>query len=376
MAKVRYVTDIDKIDHLGKGEIDSLKAVTDKFVFRSNDYYNSLINWDDPDDPIRRVIIPHADELMPGGRLDASSEEDYTHVPGLQHKYNFTALLLVNDICGGYCRFCFRKRLFINSDDEVSRDISEGLKYIKDRPSINSVLLTGGDPLLMATSKLASIIGELRKIDHVKIIRIGSKMPAFNPFRFIDDPKLIDLLEANCSDDRKIYLMAHFNHPRELTKEARKVMTMLQKAGVVTVNQTPLIKGVNDDPHVLAELFNELSYIGVPPYYLFQCRPTEGNKMFAVPLEKGYEIFEQARMLCSGTAKRARYVMSHSTGKIEIVGRLDDHIFLRYHRAANPQEKARFMKFHSKPDAYWFDDYDEVVSDYSIAQPYRCSGPD
>ncbi len=142
------------------------------------------------------------------------------------------------------------------------------------------------------------------------------------------------------------------------------------------MNQTPLIKGVNDNPEVLAELFNQLSYIGIPPYYLFLCRPTLGNKTYAIPIEQAFEIFEKSRMKCSGLAKRARLVMSHSTGKIEVVGRTSGRIYMRYHRAANPQEKARFMVFTSNPDAYWFDDYDEIVREYGIENPYRVSGPE
>jgi L-lysine 2,3-aminomutase len=132
-----------------------------------------------------------------------------------------------------------------------------------------------------------------------------------------------------------------------------------------------MLRGINDNPAVLAELMNKLSYIGVPPYYIFQCRPTIGNKMFAVPIEEAFEIFEKARMRCSGLAKRARLVMSHVTGKIEMVGKTDTHVFFRFHRAANPKEKARFLVFESNPAAYWFDDYEEILDDYSVDNPFR-----
>ena len=184
------------------------------------------------------------------------------------------------------------------------------------------------------------------------------------------------MFEKYSNPARNIYIMAHFNHPREITETAIKAMNLLRKAGTVTVNQTPLIRGINDDPDVLAELFNKLSYIGVPPYYLFICRPTLGNKNYAIPIEAAFEIFEQARMLCSGLAKRARLVMSHSTGKIEIVGLTDSQVYMRYHRASDPQEKARFMIFKRNPNAYWFDDYDEIIEEYSMENPYRCLGPE
>ena len=376
MVKPQYITKLNAIPQLTLTEQKELSEVTEKFMFRTNEYYQKLINWDDPDDPIRRIVIPSRAELTAWGRLDTSDEEEFTIVPGLEHKYDFTALLLVNNVCGAYCRFCFRKRIFMDDNDEVVRDASEGIEYIRKHKEINNVLLTGGDPLIMSSGKLEAIIRPLREISHVQVIRIGTKIPVFNPFRIIDDPSLLRLFETYSTAEKKIYIMAHFNHPREITNESIKAMHLLNTAGAMTVNQTPLIRGVNDDPEVLAQLFNKLSFIGVPPYYLFICRPTLGNKTYAVPIEESFEIFEKARMKCSGLAKRARLVMSHSSGKIEIVGRTKTHVYMRYHRAANPQEKARFIVFRNNPDAYWFDDYDEIVKEYSIKSPYRVSGPE
>jgi lysine 2,3-aminomutase len=374
--KPKYITDINKLPALSESEKADLKPVVDKFKFRVNAYYLSLIDWRNPEDPLRRIVIPNRDELQAGGRLDASYEEKYTPIPGLEHKYEYTALLLVNNVCGAYCRFCFRKRLFMEENDEVVNDITQGMHYIQEHTEINNVLLTGGDPLIMSTKRLEPIIKSLFEIPHVKIIRIGTKIPVFNPYRILNDASLTEMFESYNHAGKKIYIMAHFNHPREMTKYAVEAMNQLNAAGVISVNQTPLIRGVNDDPRVLAELFNKLSYIGVPPYYLFICRPTEGNKMFAVPIEEAFEIFELARMQCSGLAKRARLVMSHSTGKIEIVGKTDQRVYFRYHRAANPQKKARFMVFKKNPKAYWFDDYQEVIKEYGIENPYRCLGPE
>lgn len=376
MEKIKYITSLDKISQLKDQESKKLYEVAEKFAFRTNNYYQQLINWEDPNDPIRRIIIPSFEELANWGRLDASDEDAFTRVPGLQHKYEYTALLLVNDVCGGYCRFCFRKRIFMNISDEVVRDVTEGLDYIRKHKEINNVLLTGGDPLVMSTNKLENIIRQLREIDHVQIIRIGSKMPAFNPYRIIDDPALLEMFKKYSTDHKKIYLMAHFNHPRELTDVAIHALNLAMKAHVIVINQTPMLRGINDDPQVLGELMNKLSYIGVPPYYIFQCRPTLGNKMFSIPVEEAFEIFEIARMHCSGLAKRARLVMSHASGKIEIVGKTDKFVHLRYHRAANPQKKARFMTFKSNPNAYWYDDYDEIISSYGIENPFRCYGPE
>ena len=352
---VRYLTDIDQLDQIPPAERAVLKEVSKLYAFRLNDYYAKLINWADPQDPIRQLIIPHRDEMQEWGKLDASNEASNTPAKGVQHKYPHTVLLLVNEICGAYCRYCFRKRLFLNDNDEVSKDISEGLDYIRSHPKVTNVLLTGGDPLVLSTGKLERILEALRAIEHVKIIRIGSKMPAFNPFRILEDEHLQEVLRRFSTIDRRIYLMAHFDHPRELTPEAIAGMDAFHRCGVIAVNQCPLIRGVNDDASTLAELFRKLSFMGVPPYYLFQGRPTAGNAPYEVPIVRGYALFEAAKTRVSGLAKRARYVMSHERGKIEIVGIDEQRIYLRFHRAKDPADEGRFMVYQRDDQASWLD---------------------
>jgi KamA family protein len=355
--KPRYINKLDQLGGLSEADKKELKPVAERFAFRTNDYYQSLIDWNDPDDPIRRIVIPDIQELDEFGDLDASDELSYTALKGLEHKYADTALLLVNNVCGAYCRFCFRKRLFTDGNDEVVNDITDAVAYIKQHPEINNVLLSGGDPLIMSTGKLGHIIKQLREIDHVRIIRIGTKMTAFDPYRIINDPSLLEMLSEYSLPDRKIFVMAHFNHPRELTEPALRGLQLLQKASAITVNQTPLIRGVNDKPEIIAELFGRLSYNGVVPYYLFLCRPTLGNEPYVVPVEKGLEIFEEARRRLAGLAKQARLCMSHRTGKIEVVVKMDNKIVFRYHRAPNPLDCGRIMVFPSDPSAGWLDDY-------------------
>lgn len=368
--KPKYINRLEQVKQLDANERRMLQPVCDEFVFRTNDYYTSLIDWDDPNDPIRKIVIPDVRELEAWGKLDASNEELYTRVPGLEHKYDSVALLLVNDVCGSYCRFCFRKRLFMNDNDEVHRDVSEGLRYIRNHQEITDVLMTGGDPLLMSTRQLRNVISQLREIDHVKTIRIGSKLVAFNPYRIINDPDLHAVFKQYSTPDKRIYVMCHFNHPRELSPQAVEGLSMLQNSGVITVNQTPMIAGVNDDPDVLAELFGKCAFYGVTPYYVFQCRPTLGNKAFSIPVEKSYKIFETAKMTGSGLAKRARLCMSHETGKIEIVALTANHIIFKYHRAADPDLCGRVMIFRRNHSAYWFDDYTELVDEYQLKNPY------
>ncbi len=373
---MKYLTQIENLDFLNEVEKAELKSVTEKFDFRCNEYYLSLIDWDDPDDPIRRIIIPDLSELDEWGRLDPSNEQTYSVMPGLEHKYGSTVLLLVSNVCEGICRYCFRKRLFINNRDEYLRDPQAAIEYIRQHPEITNVLLTGGDPLALSPGKLEDIIRELAAIDHVRIIRIGTKIPAFNPYRIINEPALPEMIEKYSTDWKKIYVMTHFVHPRELTDAAVRAVNILQRAGAIVANQMPLINGVNSDPEVLAELLANLSFIGAVPYYIFQCRPALGNKAFTIPIEQGYEIIEQAKSLVSGLAKRVRYVMSHSTGKIEIIGKTEDFVYLKYHRTANDLESGRFLVLASNPNAYWLDDYAEMAEDYPIDLPYRSYGPE
>lgn len=364
--KPKYLTRLEQVPQLGEAERVALKPVHDAFVFRTNEYYQSLIDWDDPDDPIRKLVIPDISELEDWGKLDASNEESYTRVPGLEHKYSSVALLLVNDVCGAYCRFCFRKRLFMDDNDEVVRDITPGVVYIEKHPEISEVLLTGGDPLLTSTRQLRNIISRLRKIDHVKIIRIGSKLPAFNPFRIINDPDLQAMFRKYSSPERRIYVMCHFNHPRELTSVALEGLAALHSSGVITVNQTPMIAGINDDPRVLAELFTRCAHAGVPPYYVFQCRPTLGNRIYSTTVEHAYMVFERAKAMCSGLAKRARLCMSHETGKIEVIGMTSRFIMFKHHRSPDPEWSGRVYVYHRNPRARWFDDYGEPFDTYDV----------
>jgi len=358
--RVKYVRKLDQIEQLSAQERDRLGPVADRYVFRANDYYLDLIDWDDPHDPIRQLIIPREEELTEWGKLDASNEESVTVARGVQHKYVDTVLLLCNEVCGAYCRYCFRKRLFMDENDEATNDVSEGLRYIAEHPEVTNVLLTGGDPLLMSTRRLVEIFDALRAIPHVQIIRLGSKMPAFDPYRVLRDPDLQAAFRKHSTRDQRIYLMAHFDHPRELTDLAIEGIDTCIRNGVICVNQCPLIRGINDDPRVLAEMYAKLSYIGCPPYYLFQGRPTAGNEPYEVPLVQGWSIFQQALTRGSGLARRARYCMSHETGKVEVLGIDAEHVYLRYHQAKFPDDLGRFFIRRRNDEAYWLDQLEVV----------------
>jgi L-lysine 2,3-aminomutase len=163
--------------------------------------------------------------------------------------------------------------------------------------------------------------------------------------------------------------MAHFNHPRELTDAAVEAITLMQKAGATVLNQSPMIRGVNDNADVITELFNRLSANGVPPYYLFICRPTAGNRPFIVPVEECLDIFNRARRNLSGLAKHARLCMSHKTGKIEVMAKIGSQIMFRYHRAPKPEDRGRVMIFKSIPGACWLDDYIMPEEEPELQEP-------
>lgn len=355
MLQPKYITNIENLTHLTVEEKAALKKVSEKFVFRVNEYYLNLIDWSNPDDPLRKLVIPSGDELVEYGSWDASAENTNYVAKGCQHKYSTTALLLVSEICGAYCRYCFRKRLFKTDVKETVSDVSEGIDYIKKTPEINNVLLTGGDPFMLATKKLRWIIENVRSIEHVKIIRIGSKLLAFNPMRISEDEELLALLKEFSNEDKRIYVMAHINHPREITGETLKAVRSLHDAGVIIVNQTPILKGINNDSDTLSMLLDKLSWAGVTPYYFFINRPVAGNKSFVLPLEEVYHLVEEAKGKTSGLGKRVRLVMSHSTGKIEILAIKNGIAYVKYHQSRD-HDYGKFMLFKCPENASWFDD--------------------
>lgn len=352
---VRCIVDVRELGYLSDDSRRDLAAVTQTYAFRANDYYLSLIDWTDHNDPIRRLIIPCRDELREFGTLDASDEAANTKMLGLQHKYRDTALLLVTDQCAGFCRYCFRKRLFLPGTREASRQVEAGLEYIRQHPEITDVLLTGGDPLTLPTPRLAEIVNAIRAIPHIHTVRIGTKMVAYNPYRILEDQDLHRLLRSRTSDAGRIYFMCHFDHPRELTPDAVRAVALLRELGALCINQCPVIAGINDDADVLAELFQACTDAGCPQYYVFQCRPTAGNGPFEVPLVRGFSLVAQARARLSGLARRARYCMSHTTGKVEVVGIDDGRIYARYHRAKDPTNEGRVLVLRRDDEAYWLD---------------------
>lgn len=370
--KIPGFSSIEKLEKAFQIEIDKeekkkLQKVIEKHPMFIPDYYARLIDWNDPADPIKNIIFPSLGELDIAGSYDTSGEKENTVLTGLQHKYKETALLLVTNRCAGYCRHCFRKRMVGIPTDETVKLFDRAVEYIKEHREITNVLISGGDPLVLPTDVIEYFLSELSKIEHLKFIRFGSRTPVFYPMRIYEDNKLLEVFSKYSTPERRIYLVTHFNHPKEVTKEARKAVDALIRHGVVVSNQAVLLKGVNDDPEILATLMKEIVSAGVVPYYVFQCRPVKRVKThFQVPLKRGYEIVEKAKQKLDGHAKRFKYIMSHKTGKIEIVGIIGDEIYLKYHQAKNPKKVGKLFKRKLTPNAGWLDDLKPVKEELAV----------
>ena len=327
-------------------------------------YYAKLIDWSDPEDPIKKIIFPSTGELDVTGSYDTSGEKEDTVLTGVQHKHLETVLILATNRCAGYCRHCFRKRLVGISTKETLKIFDEALNYIKSHPEVTNVLISGGDPLVLNTEVIEHFLKELSTIPHLKYIRFGSRVPVFYPMRIYEDKKLLEIFAKYSSPDRRIYLVTHFNHPKEITEESKNAIDALLSHKVIVSNQTVLLKGVNDDPEVLATLKKDLTAIGVIPYYVFQCRPVKRVKShMQVPLVQGIKIVEDAKKKLDGHAKRFKYVMSHRIGKIEIIGVMDDYIYFKIHQCRDPEKVGVFFKRPINETAGWLDELNPLPGD-------------
>jgi KamA family protein len=311
------------------------------------------------------MAVPSVNELDLEGFYDTSGEAKNTKMPGLQHKYSETALILATNRCAMYCRHCFRKRLVGLPSEETLKRFEEAAEYIAKHEEINNVLISGGDPLVLKNEILERFLEALEKIDHIKFIRIGSRVPVTLPAR-LSDPKILALFKKHSKRDKRLYIVTHFNHPREITPQSIGAVSNLLKAGVLLNNQTVLLRGVNDNPETLASLMNKLVSIGVAPYYVFQCRPVKRVKHhFQVPICEGLRIVEKAKANCNGHSKRFKYIMAHVTGKIEILGIMNGEIYFKYHQAKNRENLGMMFKRRVDEQAGWLDDFNrDVKLDY------------
>ena len=355
--RICSVEQLENYADLSYEEKKQLEQVVQAHPMRVSPYYMSLINWNDAHDPIKKMALPSLEELNLEGFYDTSGEAENTKMPGLQHKYVETALILATNRCATYCRYCFRKRLVGLPTEEIVKRFEDAAEYIEKHEEINNVLISGGDPLVLSNEVIERFLEVLTKIDHLSFIRFGSRTPVTLPSR-LSDQELLALFKKYSQIDRRLYVVTQFNHPREITPQSISAVSNLINAGVLLSNQTVLLKGINDDPDTLATLMNSLVSIGVTPYYVFQCRPVKRVKShFQVPICKGLRIVEQAKANCNGHSKRFKYAMSHKTGKIEILGILDAEIYFKYHEAKNRENLGVMFKRRVDEKAGWLDDF-------------------
>ncbi len=341
---------------IDKEEKDILKVVSERYPMSIPKYYYNLIDENDPNDPIKKLCFPNAFEADLMGDTDTSGESSNTKMPGLQHKYSTTALVLTTSACFMYCRHCFRKRMVGSNSDEINNRMKETIKYLKEHEEVNNVLLTGGDSFCMSNEQIENYLKNLVEIEHLDFIRFGTRALVVFPERIYGDQELIDIL-AKYNDKKKIVIITQFNHPRELTVEAKRAIDMLLKKGIAINNQAVILKGVNDDPKVLAELLNGLTRVGINPYYVFQCRPVKGAKAgFQKTLLESYELVKETKQYLNGIGKRFKLIMSHVQGKIEIIGIENNKMIFKFHQTKYIDNNERIFIREIDVNGKWLDD--------------------
>lgn len=330
-------------------------------------YYLSLIDEKNPKDPIRLLAFPHENELTISGSMGETTKDPYgddkhNKGNGILHKYPYSALIVATDYCSMYCRHCFRKAIVGLPNDKTVENFQNALKYIREHREITNVIISGGDPLLIDTPKLKMMLEGLKEIPHINYVRIGTRTPVVFPMRFFDEELMDYLKEFNRV--KPLYIPTHFNHVKEITPTAKEAILKIKEAGITVNNQAVLLKGVNDSVADIQDLMNGLTSIGVNPYYLYQCMPVSRvRNHFQVPLKEGIDIVDKAKESLDGYGKRFKFIMGHDKGKIEIVGRIEDKLFLKHihSRPEKPEEASKMLVKKLTKNAGWLEDLEEVT---------------
>ncbi len=351
---------------LSAQEEADLRKVVDIHPMNIPRYYLGLIDIDDPADPVRKLCIPDAQELVVAGAMGDTTKDPYGDDKhdkgnGVLHKYDYTALVVTSEYCAMYCRHCFRKRMVGLPNDLTVKNFEKAASYIADHPEITNAIMSGGDPLMLPTKVLKKMLHALKDIPHLNHVRIGSRVPVSYPLRLFDD-ELIDLLH-DFNTAKTLFVPTHFNHAREITPVSTEAVFRLRSAGITVNNQAVLLAGVNDSVPALVDLMNGLLRIGVNPYYLYQCMPVARVRHhFQVPLKEGVDLVDRARRHFDGYAKRFKYIIGHDIGKLEICGRIDDRIVLKQLHARNEhkQDISRLLVRQLTENGGWLDDLPEA----------------
>ena len=297
--RVKTLCELERFFPCDAAERRLLENVLTEFRLGITPYYLSLIDPGNPDDPLRRQAVPCVEEFHFGreGEMDPLAEDEFSPVPGIVHRYPDRCLLIATNSCALYCRYCTRKRTMQDGEAPLpARAFDAMIDYIARTPAIRDVIISGGDPLTWSSRRLHRLLARLRAIPHLEIIRLGSRVPVTLPQRV--DAELCSTLEQF----GPIWINVHFNHPREVTREAAAACDRLLRSGIPLNNQAVLLRGVNDDVEVIRSLVHALMRIKVRPYYLYNCDPVHGAHHFRTPVAKGIEIIEALRGHTSGLA--------------------------------------------------------------------------
>jgi KamA family protein len=353
------ITSIEELSNflsVEKQEMKLLKKVIKRHPMSISRHYLSLIDPADLNDPLRKIAIPSCNELSIHGSYDTSGELTNTKFVGFQHKYAQTVLILATHQCATYCRFCFRKRMVGLSKKEIFNNTDKAFQYIQGHPEVNNILISGGDPLVLSNRIIKRFLEKFSSLSQLDFIRFGTKVPIYHPERIYDE-ELLEILNFY-NRKKQIYFVLQIDHPREISAETIKAVNELKQCGLILNNQTVLMKDINDNAEVMAELQNKITAIGINPYYVFQCRPVKRVKRhFQIPILKGYQIIEKAKTKLNGHSKRFRYVMSHKSGKIEILGPMNDKMIFKYHQAKDARDQGRIFTRRLSETAGWLDEF-------------------
>ena len=330
--RIRTPERLGRILNLSKAERDAVEFSGAKLPLGITPYFASLLDTDDPNQPLRRTVVPTVREFvtLPCEANDPLGEEHQSPVPGLVHRYPDRVLFLLLDFCSTYCRYCTRSRVVGHGALHAARArLEKAIDYIRRTPTVRDVLLSGGDPLTLNDERLEWVLMRLRQIPHVEVIRIGSKVPVVLPQRIT--PGLVRMLRRY----HPLWMSIHFTHPEECTPEVYRACGMLADAGIPLGSQTVLLKGINDSVQTMQSLVHHLMKMRVRPYYLYQCDPISGSGHFRTPVETGLEIIRGLRGFTTGYAVPT-YVIDApgGGGKIPLMpdyiqGRDDDTLLLR-----------------------------------------------
>jgi lysine 2,3-aminomutase len=343
--RITTVEELEKVIYLSEKEKKNISDCLKVFRMAITPYYASLMDPKDPKCPIRMQAVPTINEthIAPYELEDPLDEELESPVKNIVHRYPDRVLFLVTHMCSMYCRHCTRRRTVGEEDFVISdAEVEAGVNYIAGNPQIRDVLISGGDPLTMSDSRLETIIAKLRKIEHVEIIRIGTRVPVVMPMRIT--PELLAMLKKY----QPIWINTHFNHPKELTPDSIKACADIVDAGIPLGNQSVLLRGINDDTAIMKELLLKLVKARVRPYYLYQCDLSQGLDHFRTKVEKGIEIIQNLTGNISGYAV-PKYVIDapHGGGKVPInpeymISKDDNEVVMRNYKGKNytyPQPK-------------------------------------